>query len=116
MQSLRRKDERGLTEMSWLHSQHSFSFGDYYNPGTMGFGPLRVINEDIVRPGGGFGTHGHKDMEIITYVLSGAIEHKDSLGTGSVIRPGNVQMMSAGKGILHSEYNPSDTEDAHFLQ
>jgi quercetin 2,3-dioxygenase len=116
MQNVRHKQERGVTETSWLDSRHSFSFGEYYDPANMGFGPLRVINEDFVKPGAGFDTHGHANMEIITYVLSGALEHKDSLGTGSTIRPGDVQLMSAGKGILHSEYNPSDTEEVHLLQ
>jgi quercetin 2,3-dioxygenase len=116
MLNIRHKTDRGATETSWLSSQHSFSFGEYYDPKNMGFGPLRVINEDWVRPGAGFDTHGHANMEIITYVLSGALEHKDSLGSGSVIRPGDVQMMSAGKGILHSEYNPSDSEEVHLLQ
>ncbi len=116
MISIKQKDNRGLTETSWLQSQHSFSFGGYHDPNNMGFGPLRVINEDFVRAGAGFHTHGHANMEIITYVLSGAVEHKDNLGSGGVIRPGDIQMMSAGKGILHSEFNPSPDEEAHFLQ
>ncbi|MEZ0259588.1 MAG: pirin family protein [Alphaproteobacteria bacterium] len=116
MQNLRHKHQRGATETGWLQSWHSFSFGGYHDPKNMGFGPLRVINEDIVRAGTGFDMHGHANMEIITYILSGAIEHKDSLGNGGVIRPGDVQLMSAGKGILHSEFNPSDTEDVHLLQ
>ena len=116
MINIRHKDARGATETGWLQSWHSFSFGGYHDPRNMGFGPLRVINEDIVRAGTGFDTHGHANMEIITYILSGAIEHKDSLGNGGVIRPGDVQLMSAGKGILHSEFNPSETEDVHLLQ
>lgn len=116
MQSIRHRDERGQTAIDWLQSWHSFSFGEYHDPDNMGFGPLRVINEDIVKAGSGFDTHGHRDMEIITYILSGALEHKDSLGNGGVIRPGEVQVMSAGKGILHSEFNPSPNEDTHLLQ
>lgn len=116
MLNIRHKDDRGATQTYWLNSQHSFSFGEYHDPKNMGFGPLRVINEDFVRPGSGFDTHGHANMEIITYVLSGSLEHKDSLGSGGIIRPGDVQLMSAGKGILHSEYNPSETEEVHLLQ
>jgi redox-sensitive bicupin YhaK (pirin superfamily) len=116
MINYRQKDNRGLTETSWLQSQHSFSFGEYHDPNNMGFGPLRVINEDFVRPGAGFHTHGHSNMEIITYVIAGAVEHKDNLGSGGVIRPGDIQMMSAGKGILHSEFNPSPDEEVHLLQ
>ncbi|TAL28719.1 MAG: pirin family protein [Alphaproteobacteria bacterium] len=116
MLNIRHKDDRGATQTYWLNSQHSFSFGEYHDPKNMGFGPLRVINEDFVRPGSGFDTHGHANMEIITYVLSGSLEHKDSLGSGGIIRPGDVQLMSAGKGILHSEYNPSQDEEAHLLQ
>jgi hypothetical protein len=116
MFTVRKSDDRGTTGASWLKSQHSFSFSDYYDPQRMGFGPLRVINEDWVAPESGFDTHGHKNMEIITYVLSGALTHKDSLGTGSTIRPGEIQMMSAGKGILHSEHNNAAGEDVHLLQ
>jgi quercetin 2,3-dioxygenase len=112
----RKAADRGRTKIDWLDSRHSFSFGDYYDPGQMGFRTLRVINEDRVRPGAGFPTHGHRDMEIITYILEGALEHKDSLGTGSIIRPGEAQRMSAGKGITHSEFNHSKTEPVHFLQ
>lgn len=116
MITLRKAAERGRTNIDWLDSWHSFSFGDYYNPQWMGFGPLRVINDDIVHSGGGFGTHPHHDMEIITYVVSGALEHKDSLGTGSVIRRGEVQRMTAGTGIRHSEFNPSANEAVRLLQ
>ncbi|MGD9762193.1 MAG: pirin family protein [Candidatus Binatia bacterium] len=116
MFTIRPAAERGLTQLDWLDSWHTFSFGDYYDPAHMGFGALRVINEDVIAPGGGFGMHGHRDIETITYVLEGAIEHRDSLGNASVIRPGDVQRMTAGSGIVHSELNASQIAPAHALQ
>ena len=116
MIEIRKSEDRGIANFGWLSSRHTFSFGHYYDPRHTGYGPLLVINDDQVQPGRGFDTHGHRDMEIISYVLEGELAHKDSMGNGSVIRPGDVQRMSAGTGVLHSEFNHSSTQKVHFLQ
>lgn len=116
MINIRKNEDRGIVDLGWLQSRHSFSFGNYYDPLHTGYGPLLVLNDDQVRPGQGFGRHGHRDMEIISYVLDGELAHQDSMGNGSVLRPGDVQRMSAGTGVQHSEFNHSATRPVHFLQ
>ena len=116
MINVRKSADRGLASMDWLHSQHTFSFADFHDPEHMSFGPLRVINEDQIKPGTGFGTHGHRDMEILSYILKGELEHKDDMGNGSIIRPGEIQRMSAGTGVRHSENNPSADVTNRFFQ
>ena len=116
MLTLRKSEDRGVTKIDWLDSRHTFSFGDYRDPKFLNFGPLRVINEDVIAGGGGFNPHPHRDMEIVTYILSGGLQHKDSLGNGSMIRPGKIQKMSAGSGIVHAEFNSSRERPTHLLQ